>query len=139
MSEQEGVRVFDRSTALALSPEANYRKWSLLAKQVKATHEAKMAVVKYIHEHGSLDGFKGKLPNQIEYTDKALGWDKLPGYEKAVGEMEIVIKGGANSSPSGSVLPLPANPNAITLKKGGIYDTPNGIFRWDGKDFEDVE
>ena len=98
MSEQEGVRVFDRSTALALSPEANYRKWSLLAKQVKATHEAKMAVVKYIHEHGSLDGFKGKLPNQIEYTDKALGWDKLDGYEESVKEMELDLYVGPGAN-----------------------------------------
>jgi len=98
MSEQEGVRVFDRSTALALPPEANYRKWSLLAKQVKAVHEAKMSVVRYIQKNGSMEGFIGKLPSQFEYTDKALGWDKLPGYEKAVGEMEIVIRGGANSN-----------------------------------------
>jgi len=98
MSEQEGVRVFDRSTALALPPEANYRKWSLLAKQVKAVHEAKMSVVRYIQKNGSMEGFIGKLPSEFEYTDKALGWDKLPGYEKAVGEMEIVIRGGANSN-----------------------------------------
>jgi len=34
---------------------------------------------------------------------------------------------------------LPANPNALTLKKGVVYQTPNGQFRWDGKNFEDVE
>ena len=45
-----------------------------------------------------MEGFIGKLPSEFEYTDKALGWDKLPGYEKAVGEMEIVIRGGANSN-----------------------------------------
>ena len=36
-------------------------------------------------------------------------------------------------------LELPANPNALTLKKGVVYQTPNGQFRWDGKNFEDVE
>lgn len=98
MSEQEGVRVFDRSTALSLSPAANFRKWSLLAKQVKAVHEAKMSVVRYIQKNGNLDGFIGKLPNQFEYTDKALGWDKLPGYDDGIKRMEIVIRGGANSN-----------------------------------------
>ena len=37
------------------------------------------------------------------------------------------------------VLELPTNPNALTLKKGVVYQTPNGQFRWDGKNFEDVE
>ena len=98
MSEQEGVRVFDRSTALSLSPEANFRKWSLLAKQVKAVHEAKMSVVRYIQKNGNLDGFIGKLPNQFEYTDEALGWDKLLGYKEAKNRMELTLKVGPGAN-----------------------------------------
>ena len=98
MSEQEGVRVFDRSTALALPPEANYRKWSLLAKQVKAVHEAKMSVVRYIQKNGSMEGFIGKLPSEFEYTDKALGWDKLPGYKEAKNRMELTLKVGPGAN-----------------------------------------
>lgn len=35
-------------------------------------------------------------------------------------------------------LPLPANPNAMNLKKGSVYQTPKGALRWNGKAFEDL-
>lgn len=98
MSEAEGERVFARTVALSLPPESNYRKWTLLLKQVKGMHDAKMAVVRHMYKHGNLDNFEGKLPSKADYTDEALGWDKLPGYKEAKNRMELTLKVGPGAN-----------------------------------------
>lgn len=98
MSEAEGERVFARTVALSLPPESNYRKWTLLLKQVKGMHDAKMAVVRHMYKHGNLDNFEGKLPSKADYTDEALGWDKLPGYKESKNRMELTLKVGPGAN-----------------------------------------
>lgn len=43
-----------------------------------------------------------------------------------------------NEQMPSQALPMPAKPNALTLKKGAIYNTPKGNLRWNGKGFEDL-
>ena len=136
-AEGEGVRVLERAVDWSLPVSTNIKRMQLLKAQIQAGHDAKMGAVQYMYDNGSLQGYEGKVLTIDDYSDKALGYDKLDEYNGPNDKGEA----SPESQSSKAVLPWPEKPSALTLTIGGRYRPPGSdrdmIFN--GKELEDTE
>ena len=76
-TEGEGERVLARAIDWTLPVSINLKRVQLLARQVALMHQSKMDAIIYARQYGSLDGFEGKIYTISDFSDSALGWDKV--------------------------------------------------------------
>lgn len=91
-----------------------------------------------------VDQLKSLRKGTVEFQESARNNFKLKHETQDMGASTILPKDEqmpetpiSGAPPIIKATPLPPKPNAMTLKKGVIYDTPKGPLRWNGKAFED--
>jgi hypothetical protein len=61
-TEREGAMLMERAFDPKLSEETNIKRIERLGTQVRKMAQAKQEAIDYYEEHGTLAGFKGKIP-----------------------------------------------------------------------------
>lgn len=83
-AQKEGEQLIARAFNETLDEQTNARRVKRLFTQIKAAAEAKDSAVEYVDQHGTLDGWKGKLWTIEDFNPEAgedkqdQGWTTLP-------------------------------------------------------------